>query len=329
MCLLVSSKVSFAQDIHFSQFNMSPLNLNPAFTGFYDGEYRFGANYRTQWRTVPVPYNTFSGMADLRKPFTKIQGDYTGIGFLFNNDISGDGHYGTTQLYIPLSYIKKIKNDSTLLLSFGLQPGISNIGFRTNKLTYDNQYDGDAYNPALSSGENYAQQARTYFDVNSGIAAQYLIKQRASVTAAFNFSHLTHPRVSYYKNDEIRLDLKSAAYLNFTYPVSLNLDLVTDVLFESQGKYRETVVGERVNYWINSKENQSVNAGLYYRTGDAVIARLGYEHKAWQFGMSYDVNTSGFKAATNKKGAIEFSLIYIFRKDKLFVPKKRVCPVYM
>jgi len=32
------------QDIHFSQYNMSPLNLNPAFTGSFDGDYRAGGN---------------------------------------------------------------------------------------------------------------------------------------------------------------------------------------------------------------------------------------------------------------------------------------------
>jgi len=80
-------------------------------------------------------------MADMRRAVKKQQGDYTGVGFIFNNDVSGDSRYGTTQLYIPLSYIKKLK-DSTLLVSVGIQPGISNIGFRTNKLTFDNQYDG-------------------------------------------------------------------------------------------------------------------------------------------------------------------------------------------
>lgn len=317
-----------AQDIHFSQYNMSPLNLNPAFAGFFDGQYRAGANYRSQWSAVPVPYATFSFMADMRNPVKKRQGDYTGVGFLFNNDVSGDSRYGTTQLYIPLSYIKKLK-DSTLLVSAGIQPGISNIGFRTNKLTFDSQYDGDAYNPALSSGESFAMQSRTYFDVNTGGAVQYLIKQRASVTAGIALSHLTAPKVSYFKNDNIRLDRKLATYFSFAYPIAPKVDLITEVLYEKQGKFHETVLGERVSLILNPKERQSVNAGIYLRAKDAVIARIGYEHKAWNVGMSYDVNTSAFKAATNRRGAIEFSVIYIFRKEVLFVPKKRVCPVYM
>jgi hypothetical protein len=49
-----------AQDIHFSQFSFSPANLNPAYTALFDGDVRFVANYRNQWFTVPVNYNTVS-----------------------------------------------------------------------------------------------------------------------------------------------------------------------------------------------------------------------------------------------------------------------------
>ena len=48
-----------AQDIHFSQFYFSPLNLNPAATGIFDGDYRIAGNHRQQWRSVTTPYTTF------------------------------------------------------------------------------------------------------------------------------------------------------------------------------------------------------------------------------------------------------------------------------
>ena len=51
---------SFGQDIHFSQADLSPLNLNPALTGMFNSDYRIHANERTQWRSVTTPYKTFS-----------------------------------------------------------------------------------------------------------------------------------------------------------------------------------------------------------------------------------------------------------------------------
>lgn len=318
-----------AQDIHFSQYNMSPVNLNPAFTGFFDGDYRGVANYRSQWRTVPVTYNTVSFQADARKEFENNKSDRWGVGALFNNDIAGDSRYGTTQLYIPLSYIKKINTDSNFFVSAGFQPGISNIGFRTNKLSYDSQWDGDAYNPALPSGENYAQLKRTYFDVNMGLAMQYQFKQKSAVTFGLNLSHLTTPRVSYFKNDAIRLDRKFNSYISFTYPFTKKLNIEAEYLFQKQGKFKENVLGAKLFYSLNEKDKQDVNAGIYLRTKDALVLRVGYDIKQWQFGMSYDINTSNFNVATNRRGAIEFAVIYIFKKEKIFTPKKRSCPVYM
>ena len=46
---LVISSVAKAQDIHFSQWMFSPLNLNPGETGAYEGDYRVVGNYRSQW----------------------------------------------------------------------------------------------------------------------------------------------------------------------------------------------------------------------------------------------------------------------------------------
>ena len=59
---------STAQDIHFTQFTYTPLNTNPAQTGLFDGDYRVGGNYRTQWWEVPgLPYTTFSCFGDMRQ----------------------------------------------------------------------------------------------------------------------------------------------------------------------------------------------------------------------------------------------------------------------
>ena len=49
-----------AQDPHFSQFFSSPLTLNPAFTGKFNGTWRLAANHRDQWPSIPKAYVTSS-----------------------------------------------------------------------------------------------------------------------------------------------------------------------------------------------------------------------------------------------------------------------------
>jgi type IX secretion system PorP/SprF family membrane protein len=318
-----------SQDIHFSQFGMSPLNLNPAFTGFFDGDFRAVANYRSQWTSVPVSYSTTSISFDAKRAIKNNMLNNLGAGLLFNNDVSGDSRYGITQLYIPLSFNKTTGKDSSIFFGFGVQPGISNIGFRTSKLTYDNQWDGDAYNSALPTGENYSILKRTYFDLNAGAMLQMRVTQSSVFTFGLSLSHLTSPKVSFFKNDEIKLDQKINSYLAYRISFSPKLNLQTEYLFQRQGKFMENVVGARMSYVINVAEKQAVSVGSYYRLKDAVIARIGYDVKQWQFGVSYDVNNSAFKAATNRRGAIEFAVIYIFRQASIFIPKKRSCPVFM
>ena len=57
--LVFSGGLVYAQDIHFSQFMHNPLHQNPGNTGFHNGDYRFNAAFRDQWRAVTLPYNTF------------------------------------------------------------------------------------------------------------------------------------------------------------------------------------------------------------------------------------------------------------------------------
>src|SRR4051812_45005783 len=83
-----------AQDIHFSQFNASPINLNPALAGVFDGDYRFAGNYRNQWLAIPVPYKTYSLSTDMKLPY-KIGKGALGAGILFNTDKAGDSEFGT------------------------------------------------------------------------------------------------------------------------------------------------------------------------------------------------------------------------------------------
>ena len=65
MLFVLSADIS-AQDIHFSMFYASPITLNPALTGVFDGTYRVAAIYRNQWQSVSTPYNTFAASFDIK-----------------------------------------------------------------------------------------------------------------------------------------------------------------------------------------------------------------------------------------------------------------------
>ncbi|MBK9479474.1 MAG: PorP/SprF family type IX secretion system membrane protein [Bacteroidetes bacterium] len=154
LCLVVLH--SQAQDQHFSQFFNSPQNLNPALSGVFNGDLRIAANHKNQWRTLPVPYRTYSISADGKLPLG-LKNDYVCAGILFNNDKSGDGSFITNQAGISLAYLKKLNKDSSSFLSFGIQPSLISRSINLSKLSFDNQFSDGAYNSAITNGENFSR----------------------------------------------------------------------------------------------------------------------------------------------------------------------------
>src|SRR5579863_1305275 len=78
-----------AQDFHFSQFYASPLTLNPALTGNFNGFYRITGIYRNQWPglTQGKPaFSTPSVGVDLSLLKDKIKNGALGVGLVFAND---------------------------------------------------------------------------------------------------------------------------------------------------------------------------------------------------------------------------------------------------
>ena len=92
-------------------------------TGQFNGDFRFIGNYRSQWGSVTVPFNTISIGADAKNIFnTK---DLAG-GIQINQDRAGDSKFNTFQVNFSGAYLKPISNDSLHNLSFGIQTGFTN-----------------------------------------------------------------------------------------------------------------------------------------------------------------------------------------------------------
>src|SRR5829696_5002941 len=88
--ILISALGAAAQDPNFSQFFASPLTLNPALTGKFDGQYRVAGNYRNQWPTINNAYTTATVSFDasiLRSSIPEY--DQFGFGIMAFSDKSG------------------------------------------------------------------------------------------------------------------------------------------------------------------------------------------------------------------------------------------------
>ncbi len=325
---VLSAFVSLAQDIHFSQFDASLLNLSPAFTGVFKGDYRLSTVYRSQWQSVPVSYSTFNLNGETRLKPRSILRDAIGVGFIFNNDRAGDANYGTTQFYVTGSYIWMVKKDSSLMVSVGTSLGWCQVGFNYSKMTFDTQFDGVRFNNGLISGEQFASTQTSYFDFNNGAAIFWQIKPRHRLQYGFGIYHVRGP-VTTFQGDLKKLDYRMSHYLSYTTPISEHSDIVAELMYTQQGKYLEVIPHISLKRFIDKATGQAVLAGLCWRTRDAAILRMGYHQGALQSGIAYDINISKFTAATNRRGAFEIYLNYVFKNKPTFIAKNRYCPTFL
>jgi type IX secretion system PorP/SprF family membrane protein len=319
----------YAQDLHFSQFNGSLLNLSPGYTGLFDGDYRVGAIYRSQWQSVPVKYSTFSLNGETRLRPYGIGSDMVGAGLLLNSDRAGDARYGTTQLYANGSYIHLLKPDSSLIVTVGVNLGWCRVGFDVSKMTFDNQFDGGQFVNGLSSRENFGSLTKDFLDVNVGSVFRYARRNGKSVTLGIGVYHLTSPVISYTGSELSKLDYKYSNYLSYVQPLNYRTDLITEALVAVQGKNYELIPHMSLRYKVNYEEQKSILGGAALRSRDALIIRLGYEQKRLQSGIAYDINFSNFTPATNRRGGFEIFVNYIFKAELGFVARRRYCPLAM
>src|SRR3989344_3989144 len=111
----VLSISALAQDIHYSQFFASPLNLNPALTGFIQGNVRGVLNYRNQWKSItPNSYVTLGASADMAFGRGKMGDDWVGGGLIVLSDKAGTGALSKTKIMLSGSYFKGLSEGQYL-----------------------------------------------------------------------------------------------------------------------------------------------------------------------------------------------------------------------
>jgi type IX secretion system PorP/SprF family membrane protein len=327
ICFTISKNIN-AQDIHFSQFLASPLTLSPGATGHFNGDYRIAANHRTQWRSVTIPYQTFGGSFDMRNSFN-VQN--LGSGIAIYNDKAGDSEFSTLMINLSSSYTFAITNDSLHFLTAGIQAGISQRTINYNRLYFDNQFNGIKYDPNLSNGESFARDGYVKMNLNSGIAWTFVPKQRTKIMIGLTVFNLTKPKQTFYTDPSIKLDRRLALFGSAQIPIAEKIDILPALQIMSQGKYKEYIAGSNVRYVLQNEfwKYRAIYGGAFLRARDAGYIIVGMEYNDLNVGISYDINTSGLKRASNGRGGLELSLIYIFRKFEQFKTRHKACPTYI
>ncbi len=249
-------------------------------------------------------------------------------GLMFNYDQAGSAKLSLTNLTLSTSLTQQLGSKN--FLTVGAQLSGNQRAFSLDNLSFDNQFDGDQFNETLNSRESFEKTNRFYTSFSAGLNWHYQIPdKRTRADVGFAVFHINQPEVSFLGDEKASLNSRVSLYGNVDFAIGENSDLTLRFNSQSQGEFRSLVLGTGFRVHLNQTPTRelSVQPGFSYRLGDALIPSFHMRIGAWMAGISYDVNISEFRAATNSNGAIEASVMYIFTRVRP-VDEQLICPIF-
>lgn len=329
MLLFSMNKVQ-SQDLHYSQFYNSPLNINPALTGIFNGDMRFVGSLRDQWRSVPVPYLTFSANFDMKYYMPEFDKGFWGFGGIINYDQAGDGNYNLTDINGLVSYTYKI-NKSNLLTLGGLV-GYASEGFNSGNFTWDEQWDNvnGVFDPSIIGTEGFDKERLGYLETGVGLNYRWQKSARTKFDLGIGLFHLLTPANDFYENDDAELPIRYDIGGVASFKVADPFDIQIHGNYKIQSIHEEIMIGALAKIYLNQKRGKELclHLGSSYRTSGFIMPTIALDYTHFYLGFSYDVNLTPFKAENNIwKGGPEVHFRYIITKVKA-LSQFKACPIF-
>ncbi len=330
---VVSAVPVSAQDIHFSQFYENTILRNPALTGIFSGDYKAGVNYRNQWSNISVPFQTVLASVESRISVNEEVGDMLSFGVTATYDKAGSISFNSFQIYPALNFNKALEDKHQSYLSAGFTAGYIQRSVDPSKMTFSSQYVGGSYSASNASGENITTTKTNYLDVGAGISFNSSAGEFNNINYYIGAAayHLNRPKVAFNSNEAfMRLNTKWNGNLGVQYLMNSQVGLTMHANYSKQGNYQEVIAGV-LGSWRNVDRSLNstftIYGGVFYRLKDAFIPTVKLDYKTYSFTLSYDINTSGLKSATNKMGGMEISIFSRgFLTKGLWAQDKTKCP---
>lgn len=308
-----------AQDPQFSQFFASPLTLNPALTGKFNGDVRVAGNYRNQWPTINDAFITSTISVDMPLLQKRLPENNTwGVGIMGMTDQTAGGALNSNYFSLSTAYHISVDQDGYHQIGVGFQGTYASKILDGTKLHFEDQLDQQG-GWTLPSSESVAghQVSLNYFDMNVGLL------YNGTTTGANNFYfgtslyHINSPKESFLGNDQYTLHPRFTVHGGASMPVNTDGYVHFSGLYSRQDNATNIVLGGAYSINVNNNDVESptnVYFGSWVRFNnvtDAIIPYVGLDYGSFTMGLSYDVNISSLKTASQSQGGVEISLVYI------------------
>lgn len=308
--VVISALSAEAQDYHLTHYDAAKIYLNPAMTGMFDGYYRIHANYRNQWSAIgDYPFQTAAVAFDM--PVKRY-----GWGAQLMNNRAGIGQFNELSITLSGAYDLQCDKANIHHVAFGMAVAGVQKSVNMGRLSWDNQYTmaQNGFDMSIPSGEASAMMERDYnLMINVG-ALYYYAKENCRINPfiGFSASNINQPNESFFGYTS-KLPVHYIVHTGARIGITERLVLNPRVLYMKQTNNQEFVYGVLANIYLPAQDAYLI-CGPTFRAKDAAIFEMGLKMGQFTYRLSYDVNISTLKPATNNRGGIEFSLIYIAKR---------------
>jgi len=314
LMIMVTAKQNYAQDLTFSQFYEQPLLRNPALAGVFDGDVRVKATFRNQWNAVTVPFQTGALSGELKMPIKNAANDWITIGMQITHDVAGDARLKRTSIQPAINYHKNLGDENFLSIAF--MGGPVNTQFDPTRLKWDDQFVAGSYNPANPTAQVFNNTGYTYWDASVGLTYTGVLSEETRFYAGAALYHFNNPKLNFYSNNGqfSVLGRKYVVNAGLTTRTSDNNKIQVYADYFNQSGASQFLGGflygiEFINRYEDNK-TVNLNLGAFFRWNDALIPVINFDFYDFTFGLSYDVNVSRLKAASQMQGGFELSATY-------------------
>ncbi|MCB9284957.1 MAG: PorP/SprF family type IX secretion system membrane protein [Lewinellaceae bacterium] len=322
---------AMAQDIHYSLYNMSPLTLNPANTGAFEGTFRIGGIFRDQWYSfIPREFTTPSVYLDAPVANGFGKRDWIGVGLSVYQDKVGSGNLSRGSVLFSAAYHLALDKKGKTYITLGGQGGYVQRRFdqESTQVMFEDELElGGGLGVGNSMDRSRIAMNARYVDVNAGVILRHNFSESMGFNLGFSAQHLTRPKYNILTSGFEKLPIRFQTHAQFTSDLGEKWMMAPTAFFSTMSPASELAFQAWGGRYIGEDKGMLLRFGAGYRWKDAAELLLGFDYKGFQAGLSYDLNVSKLNDASNFQGGFELAVSYIV---KIFkepdVPPVIFCP---
>lgn len=303
--------LGYSQDIHFTNYEFSPLYLSAAKTGEFAGSYRVGANARTQFNSfISEPYQTVMAFADVNLAVGFKPHHWIGAGINVYSDRAGALAYQNTGAHLSLAYHFAVDPKYKTVFSLGAQFGMTRRNIDSNNYVSGETLRGNSNDPDIDLITDFNPNVG---DLNLGLSMKRQTSKTAYINLGVAVNHLLESEFAFtgsvVQNEVAR---RVNGYVEYRVQSTRQLAFRPMIVYSRMFNFQNLFGQFNLEYKPNRKSTTVLKGGLGYRTGDAVQFLAGMLYKGWDIGIAYDLTVSSASAFTGGFGGLEIGLKKVF-----------------